>query len=1523
MSQSKPTTYQSEPQDLCRLLFETALDGLLVLQDNQIIDCNASAAALFGCSQAELLDQTLAKFCPAMSPHDADSVQGLQTALAAALSGEGQRFEWQFETITDELFWAEVTLNRVELEAETLIQVSLRDITAYKLKEEALQKSSERFQRLSEASFEAVVMTDKGQVIDANDQFVQMFGYELTEAIGMDTWNFIAPESLELVKERDLAGYDQPYEAFHRRKDGTTFPALVSGKSISYQGHTLRVTALRDITKRKLVEQELARFREILESTSDFVGIADVEANVVYINQAGREMMGFKPNEDITTTKISDYYPERERLMIENEVLPLTLRDGIWQGEATLLNRAGQEIPLSQVRVAHKSQQGEVIYLSMIGRDMSKQKQLEAQIQALLSRRERQVQTSTEIAQRIAAAPTLTELFEQVVNLVQDRFAYGHVQIYIVEGQSLVMQAGSGQVGQALKARNHKIELTREDSLVIQAAQTGDAVLAPDVKQTSNWLPNPLLPDTKAEIAVPIKLGNRLLGVLDVQDDTVDGLTEEDQLLLLGLGGQIAIAMESTRLFEEANIFRHFAEVSGQGLGMATLEGQVTYINPALAHMLDEDDPIKAVGKPMFTYYNAESQQRIRDEIFPLILQGEQWVGELTLQTITGREIPIVENLFLMYDETQRPVSIATAITDIRQVKQAEAELEARIQELDHLQRLMSREGWQAFQTSRTETTQGYLFDQAVLQPIVDDWDPLESGSVKLGETSQPVTKEVSVYGETVGGLGVYEEPDQPLTAEDQQFLGAVTEQVAAALQNARMFQQTQQALAEAEILYHIGTQLSRITNIDQVLQVVALPEIAPDVGSVALLHFDTDIDEQPEWVELMATSVYDQSSNDVLSMAVGARFYLSEFPLAKLWVANPRDVVLISDIAHNETLDEELRTVCEQAQAQAIAILPLTVGSRWIGSISLLWTTPYRFTERDERLYLSIASQTAVVVNNWMLLRQAETRATQLERLAQTEAELSQAGSEAEILTAVASNFELRPSDDLVLEYISTDEQSGAPISCQAVAVWHDGAPQSHAAILNRSYKLEDIPLAKLWLDAPSQPLIISDVETDNRVDLAIRELAQQRDFRTVVILPLYIGGRWLGVVSLVGSDPRTYSVDEQFILQGLLEPLAAVIASRRAYLAQQAALAETEALYNASRRLNEAGDLQSLLGVVAELGTVPIINRIELFAFEYNNEDEVEAMSVIANWHSGQGTPPSPVGRRYSQQQLLTMEVMLSPEPIIINDIQHDERVKAPIVARQQNTRAVIFMPFWVGGRQTGTLSLQGEEAYNFSEEEIKLYLSLAPQIAAAIQNQRLLTESQAALKEVEATQRRYTVQAWEDYQREHQVQRFEQVREGEVPLGDELPVVIEQLLAKDEGALSVAIPAQTDLQGQNGQEESLALDRSISKTTASDIIVPLAIRDEIIGVLGLQETKGDREWLPEELALIEAVAREMAQAAENLRLLDETQQRAAREKRVNEIGDKIQGAQTLDEALQIAVREVGLSLKTPETTVRLDVK
>ena len=134
------------------------------------------------------------------------------------------------------------------------------------------------------------------------------------------------------------------------------------------------VVMAQDITDRKQAEATQARLVEILEITSDFVGIADTSQHLIYINRAGRKMIGITEDEDIAHTSILDHFTDRAKSTVREGVMA-AVRDGIWSGETTLLGSNGREIPSSQVIVAHKTEEGEVTFLSTVIRDITDVKQ--------------------------------------------------------------------------------------------------------------------------------------------------------------------------------------------------------------------------------------------------------------------------------------------------------------------------------------------------------------------------------------------------------------------------------------------------------------------------------------------------------------------------------------------------------------------------------------------------------------------------------------------------------------------------------------------------------------------------------------------------------------------------------------------------------------------------------------------------------------------------------------------------------------------------------------------------------------------------------------------------------------------------------------------------------------------------------------------------------------------------------------------------------------------------------------------
>jgi PAS domain S-box-containing protein len=155
-----------------------------------------------------------------------------------------------------------------------------------------------------------------------------------------------------------------------------------------------------------------------------------------------------------------------------------------------------------------------------------------------------------------AATSTILErdkLLQAVVELTKRSFGLYHAHIYLLDPLSgaLVLAAGAGTPGETMVAQGWSIPIDHAGSVVARAARERSWQIVNDVHGESGFLPNPLLPDTRAELAVPMIVGNRLMGVLDVQADAPNSFTEEDAQIQTSLANQIAIALQNATLYQE------------------------------------------------------------------------------------------------------------------------------------------------------------------------------------------------------------------------------------------------------------------------------------------------------------------------------------------------------------------------------------------------------------------------------------------------------------------------------------------------------------------------------------------------------------------------------------------------------------------------------------------------------------------------------------------------------------------------------------------------------------------------------------------------------------------------------------------------------------------------------------------------------------------------------------------------------------------------------------------------------------
>jgi PAS domain S-box-containing protein len=170
--------------------------------------------------------------------------------------------------------------------------------------------------------------------------------------------------------------------------------------------------------------------------------------------------------------------------------------------------------------------------------------------------------TVAEISTAVSTILETDKLLQEVVDLSKERFNFYHAHIYLLDeaGDKLVLASGAGDVGRQMVTEGRAIPLDREQSLVARAARERKGVTVNDVTQAPDFLPNPLLPNTRSELAVPMVAGEELIGVFDVQSDLTGRFTEADISIQTTLASQIATAVQNARLYTQAETTRQEAQ---------------------------------------------------------------------------------------------------------------------------------------------------------------------------------------------------------------------------------------------------------------------------------------------------------------------------------------------------------------------------------------------------------------------------------------------------------------------------------------------------------------------------------------------------------------------------------------------------------------------------------------------------------------------------------------------------------------------------------------------------------------------------------------------------------------------------------------------------------------------------------------------------------------------------------------------------------------------------------------------------
>lgn len=351
-------------------------------------------------------------------------------------------------------------------------------------------------------------------------------------------------------------------------------------------------------------------------------------------------------------------------------------------------------------------------------------------------------------------------------------------------------------------------------------------------------------------------------------------------------------------------------------------------------------------------------------------------------------------------------------------------------------------------------------------------------------------------------------------------------------------------------------------------------------------------------------------------------------------------------------------------------------------------------------------------------------------------------------------------------------------------------------------------------------------------------------------------------------------------------LTSLAEQVAARTQGLEVVAALGE---------RLNAILDLQQMLRIlVDELQASLAYYHVQVFLLD---ETQQNLLASAGTGAVGRDLETQRFSIASSDQTSLIARAARTNQPVLVSDVsQAPNWLAQPLLPE---IKAEVAIPITLDGKVMGVLDVQDNQLGRVDDSATNILRSLANQVAVAIRNARLFAHVETALAQARAAQERYMAQSW---QAGHKAAapRARVQRQGTPELAE---ILFDQL---HQTALTQAQPTVVEPDAEH-----------------KAIVSPIKLQNQVIGSMQFYQNGSDHQWDDRQLALVQAIADQIAQTAENLRLFDETRQRAGREATIREITDKLRAAPTLDRLLETAARELGQQLGVRHTVLELGIE
>jgi GAF domain-containing protein/CheY-like chemotaxis protein len=743
-----------------------------------------------------------------------------------------------------------------------------------------------------------------------------------------------------------------------------------------------------------------------------------------------------------------------------------------------------------------------------------------------------------------------------------------------------------------------------------------------DVRQVQNYIV--VDTTTRSELSVPLKIGERVIGVLNAEREQIGGFTDSDEQLLLTIAGQLATAID--RLRAESAVHRRAGQLS-------------------ILSSISQEVVASLIPERVYAAIHRAAAQLLHIDAFLIVLQDED----------QEEFIPV----YIM--DTSGPVNTDTGFPY--------QQLSEHIAQSGESIILKGREDMAGLVI---KTDSGSEVDQSILAV------PLRLG------------------GNMFGMLSCQNYRPGQYSTEDLEILNTLANQAAIAIENARLFEETQHRLAELTFL----SQIIAITATENDLS-VALNLICSELAQflqVSEVSFAL-LNSQLTMAQVIA-EYHDTGRPDIL----GKQIPIIGNPVMTTILESSAPVM--TGDAHNDPLLVGMQEELSEREVASLLLVPIIFGKEVVGSLEIVSQISRQFTNAEISLVQKVASQVGQVLERLGLFAATREQAERMAHLATISEGLNRPLTPDEVIDSIGKGAMVLAKADRAALYLRQDNE-------EVSAPWHENLSADYVGKVTA--KFEELPGGILFRS--SEPVLISDIDQLPEESL-LKGIGLNEGFRGVDLWPLVYKDDVVAAIGCYFDEPHVGSDAEQEVMLTFARQAAVALVNARLFDETRRRTAHLEALNAIITEVTAAADLEHLLRITLEHTLSALGLRIGgIWVGEQRIWQEM----------------PASIGAIFEQvvESGNSTAITIEDWQALIDGDQF-YTFQEQLIAH--GLRASLTVPLISEGRRIGGLSFVSRQSRTWLEEEIALVEGVARQLGGAVERIALLERIQENAQQVQ---------------------------------------------------------------------------------------------------------------------------------------------------------------------------------------------